>query len=130
MALFDQAPKGRARPWFTYRFKLPTSSVVYFERERFARAEADCAIRDLVSAANASLVVGPIRCFTIKDLYREYADFFSCARVFRRNNGTVKPNDCNAIFSPTSDYVAGFSIALSFMVMIYCCCFYCAFREN
>ena len=107
---------------FTYRFKLPTSSVVYFERERIARAEADCAIRDLVSAANASLVVGPIRCFTIKDLYREYADFFSCARVFRRNNGTVKASDCNTVFSPTSDYTVGGPIAIAFFVMIYFCC--------
>ena len=107
---------------YTYRFTLPTSPVVYFQRERIRRADDDCGLSDLFSAANGTFKVGPVRCFSVKERFRGYVESFSCARVFRRNNGTVGDEDCNAIFVPTSDYDASSTIGLGIFLMIYCCC--------
>ena len=32
---------------YTYRFKLPVSPIVYFQRERIRRADEDCGLSDL-----------------------------------------------------------------------------------
>ena len=107
---------------YTYRFQLPTSPVVYFQRERTRRADDDCSLSDLFSGANGTFKVGPVRCFSIKEGFKGFAYTFNCAQVFRRNNGTVGDEDCSSIFVPTSDYDASSTIGARVVMMIYCCC--------
>ena len=98
---------------YTYRFKLSTSPIVYFQRERIRRADDDCGFSDLFSATNGTFKAGPVRCFSVKERFKRYVHWFSCAPVFRRNNGTVEEKDCNAILVPTSDYDPSFATGMA-----------------
>lgn len=114
---------ARCHDQYTYPFKLPTSPVVYFQRERNRRADDDCGLSNLLSAANGTFKVGPARCFSVKERFEGYVAAFSCARVFRRKNGKLEDNDCNAIFVPTSDHDPSFAISIGIVLAIYCCLF-------
>ena len=101
---------------FIYTWKFEGSPVVYIEEEVRSRVAADCSSDLGISALNATFQNGTNNCFTLRNSFANYADFFSCAQVLNLNNGTE--GRCTTLFEPSSTYDAIPNIVLAIFLIL------------
>lgn len=101
---------------FVYTWKTFDSPVVYIEEETRGRFATDCQQDLNVSTVDAKLQNGTNSCYRVLDQCLPYVSFFTCAKVFDLNNGTV--SKCQTLLTPTSSYDPTVSIVFGMILLM------------
>ena len=101
---------------FTYTWRFMNSTVQYQQSETKRRLTGNCSA-GAVAVNDATFAVGLSRCYSVKEEFLIFAEYFNCARVV---GGDVPPETCDTLLAPISDWDGFPALIFGSMILLTC----------